>query len=472
MSIPDILRSLTYGGRDQLSRRVFRPLHAVYRGLRPESRAAYLHFRAGLRFRAQAQNWSDAQRRDWLLQRLRATVQHAATTTPFYGEWFRSVGFDPRADFTFDDYARLPVLEREVLQQAGEAVISHAVPRALLREDATGGSTGTPTRVWKGPEERGWGESGTEHFMRRIGLPAGSRIALLWGHHLDPTARGSLRERLEDVVQNTRWFDCFRLDDDQLLRYHADLEEWRPRAMIAYAGALAALAQAVQGRDARPGYPTRAFVTGAEKLHPHQRHVIETVYGRPVHERYGSRDVGLMGFQLDPTRSHDFTVDWAKLLVEPETTGGVAPVVVTKLRADGMPLLRYRVGDVARFPSDARPGHPAFTLHEVLGRDMDRLWLADGRWMHPVGLPHLMKDYPVRGWQVHQASDLAIEIRVVPGPDYTSESGVAIVRTLSANVPGVPISLRLVDEIPRTRANKWRPVISEVGRPSQTLPVP
>ncbi len=454
-----------------LSRNVAVPMLHASRSLRTSQRTAFRAYRDGLAFRRQSRNWSTEQKLDWQLLELRRTVRYAWQTTTFYRERLDSIGFDPHANFGFDEYALLPTLEREDIQAASTTIRSNAVPESDLREDATGGSTGTPTRLWKGPLERGWSESGIEYFMERIGLPFGSRIALLWGHHLDPTIRAGWKDRLHDNLEAKRWYDCFRLDRDVLLRYHGDLQRWRPRGMVAYAGALASLAETLlQEGITNPTYPRSAFVTGAEKLFPHQREQIMTAFGRPIHERYGSRDVGLMGFQTDPMNSLAFSVDWANVILEPDGPASAedttAAILVTKLRADGMPMLRYRVGDVARFPTGARPGVPVHTLHEVVGRAMDRLWLPDGRWVHPVALPHLMKDFPIRDYQLHQLVDHSVTVLLVPAAGYSSQSGDSILNTLRTNLPGLSIEIEMVEEIPRGRSSKWRPVRSDINSPS------
>lgn len=464
MALPERIHEATAGS-------IYRLALTTARRCRPSQRAAYAAYREGLRFRAASEGWSHDRRVEWQLAELRRTVRYAYETTSFYRERLDAVGFDPREDFGFESYAALPTLEREDIREAGERMLSRAVPRESLREDSTGGSTGTPTRLWKGPVERGWSESGSEYFMGRIGLPPGSRLAYLWGHHLDPTTRAGWRDRLTDHLNASRWYDCFRLDQETLSAYHRDLQRWRPRGMVAYSSALAALAEVVAASQAGPppDYPRCAFVTGAEKLHPHHRLTIEQAFGRPVHERYGSRDAGLMGFQVDPRNSLDFTVDWARVFVEPDADAsandGAAGVLITKLRADGMPMLRYRVGDIARFPFESRPGMPALVLHEVLGRDMDRVWMHDGRWMHPAVVPHLMKDYPILDFQLHQRADYSILVRVAPAAGYSEATGTALLDTLRTNLPGLPLSLSVESRIERTRANKWRPVSSDVTPP-------
>jgi phenylacetate-CoA ligase len=454
-------RGVLASAHDVAARAVLQPLQRVERRVRPQARPALRAFEAGLAFREQARGWDDARRRGWTLERLREAARRACAESPFYRERFAAAGLDPRGEFEFDDWARLPPLTREDVRAHAPRLVSPRVAAAQLRRDATGGSTGEPTEVWLGPEERGWQESGNEHYMRRLGLSPGSRTVFLWGHHLDPVARSGWRERARDFADNVRWLDCFRLSPAVLARYHAELQRRPPARLVAYASALAALAEEALARGWQPRYPTRCCVTGAERLAPWQRALVGAAFGRPVHARYGSRDAGLVAFQVDPEGGYE--VDWANTLVEPLAPGRVAPILLTKLHADGMPMLRYRVGDLGEFPGGSRPGHPVFALADVLGRELDGVRLPGGRWVHGVEFPHLMKDHPVREFQVHQRADLRVEVRVVPGAGFDAAHARRILDTLAANLPGLPLGLQVVEAIPRTPAGKLRAVVSEAA---------
>ena len=445
-----------------LARGLLLPLYDLQRTLRPSRTAVIRATRDGKRFRSRAVGWTGEQKTAWILAQLRAAVRRAYRETSYYRARLDGLGFDPRADFGFDDFARLPALERTDIRVAGASLLSRSIPVESLRKDATGGSSGMPTEIWLGPEEIGWRESGTLHFMERLGLHTGLRTALLWGHHLDPVASDSLRDRIHALIENVRWFDCLRLSPERLRHYHRELESWRPRCIIAYASALGALAE-IAAQQPRPGYPTQCCVTGGEKLMPRQRQQIERAFNCPVHERYGSRDVGLMAFQVAADHTVGFEVDWANVFIEPETAEADSPILVTKLHADGMPMLRYRVGDVARFPAGSRPGHPTLTLREVRGRETDRIRLPNGGWVAGLEFPHMLKDYPVREFQVLQRGDLSVEMRLVPAPDFSTENAGRILEILRANLPGVPVRVDLVDTIARSQANKLRPVVSEVA---------
>jgi len=425
--------------------------------------------RAGMRFRLGAALWSLDRRREWILERLRFAVRRAYRETVYYQALFDRIGFDPAADFGFEEFSRLPILGREDIAAAGRELVSWAVPSDQLHRDSTGGSTGKPTELWLGPEEKGWRESAIETFMQRLGAPAGTRVAFFWGHHLDPVKSDRLRDRWYSFATNVRWFDCFRLSPEVLDHCHTELKRWRPDCVIAYASALGELAEHLLRRGDSAPYPSRCLVTGGEKLLLHHRQAIETHFSRPVHERYGGRDVGPIGLQMEPARSLDYEIDWSNVLVEPETNEPDSSILITKLHADGMPMLRYRVGDLARFPNGSKPGQPAFKLHEVLGREVDRIWLPDGRWIHGLHMPHMMKDYPIREFRFIQRPDYSVQLKIVPRDVFQQEVCKAIRSTIAANLPGVDLSIEVVDEIPRTRANKQRPVVSEVDPASTRL---
>lgn len=454
---------LIAGIHDHLSLHILTPLSRWQRLARPSTSPTLRAFYRGLRFRREAWSWDDERRSAWMLKQLRTVVRYAYGETQYYRDLFDRVGFDPRSEFSFSTFAQLPVLTREDIGNAGPALLAKCVSRDQLRHDSTGGSTGVPTEIWLGPNARGWNASASAFFMEKVGVPEGSRTALLWGHHLDVHETESLRERLNSFISNQRWFDSLRLSAGTLDRYHRELQEWRPACIIAYASALGQLAEHLIANNYKPLYPTQCLITGAEKLWSRHRDQIQKAFGLPVHERYGGRDIGWLGFQLNPNKGTTYHLDWPKTFTEPESSERESSILVTKLQADGMPMIRYRVDDVARFPEGSAPGHPAFRLEEVLGRVTDRLWLPNAKWISGLHVPHLIKDYPVREFLLHQRSDYSIELQLIPQATFSSADETSILNTLTANLPGLQIVIRLTDSIDRTnKAHKWRPVISEI----------
>jgi hypothetical protein len=74
----------------------------------------------------------------------------------------------------------------------------------------------------------------------------------------------------------------------------------------------------------------------------------------------------------------------------------------------------------------------------------------------------MMKDYPIREFMFLQKPDYSIEISVVPKNGFSDDSRKQILSTVAANLPGLQVRIVEVESIPRTKANKLRPVVSEV----------
>jgi phenylacetate-CoA ligase len=447
---------------------LFNPLpraYQLYRRSVPRHRVVARAAEASRRFRTEAWSWPVEQRTEWVLGALRRTLESAQAGSAFYRERLRQAGIDA-ARFGFDDFARIPPLERSDLAGSWKDILLADPADPMVRRDSTGGSSGQPTTVWKGPVERAWAEGGKSFFMRRAGIPFGASTGFLWGHHLDAATRDGWKARIRSWRDNTAWFDCFRLSPEVLLAHHAEMNRLRPQCVIAYAGALAELARVVETSGVPPRYPRIAFVTGAEKVWAHERELIERVFGVPVLERYGSRDVGLMAFQAAPDPAEGFEVDWANMLIEPESAEPESAILVTKLHADAFPMIRYRIGDRARFASSARLGHPAFRLLEVLGRELEMIRVGPDRWLSGATFPHMFKDFPITDFQVYQTADGRVEVRIVPAgdPSWTGEAASRFEASLRLVLGDTPFVVTPVAEIARTTSNKRRPVISELAR--------
>jgi phenylacetate-CoA ligase len=447
-----------------LTKRIFGPLSDLRRMVRADMRPTYRHYRDGISFHRLSRNWSVEARTSWILTNLRRTLRRAAETTPYYRQLFNDVGFDPRSDFGFDDFASLPILNRDDIADAGDRMLSTDVDSDQRLPDSSGGSTGKPTQIWTGPEERGWSESTMQFSFEKLGLDSGSRTAFLWGHHLDPGESDSFTERVKYFARNEKYLDCFRLSPERMTRFHKELDRYAPDCLVAYASSLALFSEFLEEQGiGRPSYPKKCIVTGAEKLYAHHREQIEGYFQTPVYERYGGRDYGLLAIQTGTEpENRVFEIDWTWAIVEPESESAQSSVLVTKLHADAMPMIRYRVGDIASFPVGSKPGHPAFVLNDIVGRELDTIWLPTGESLSGAQFPHLLKSFAVREFMFIQEKDYSVELKIVPKPGFTGVEQAEIEQVVALNLRGVPLRVRLVDDIERTRANKWRPVISKV----------
>jgi phenylacetate-CoA ligase len=103
------------------------------------------------------------------------------------------------------------------------------------------------------------------------------------------------------------------------------------------------------------------------------RKILQRVFGVPVFNLYGSTETGHLLMENEHGEMKASLENVFYELVEPDERG-VGELVVTTLTNDVMPLVRYRVGDLAE-----RCEQPYATNYFVHGRSRDTLRRSDGR---------------------------------------------------------------------------------------------
>ena len=228
-----------------------------------------------------------------------------------------------------------------------------------------------------------------------------------WMYHLG----GTLRTHLADVFAPTEELL------DLVLELHPDVILTRPHLLLA-------LGESAAARGTAP--PPAHLLSVGEALQPEQRAGIVHRWGTAPHNSYSTVETGPLGYQDDVDREELAVYDelhHVELLDadnRPITAPGVpGRVVVTTLYRRTLPLVRYRIGDVAAW-TDERMTRITFPL----GRDTRTLHLhtATGSATMPeLGLWSLRVE-GLRQYQVVQSAANTLVVRcepsgTVPWPD-------------------------------------------------------
>lgn len=120
-------------------------------------------------------------------------------------------------------------------------------------------------------------------------------------------------------------------------------------------------------------FPSLRFVLGSyEFVSVVHRRILQRVFGVPVFNLYGSTETGHLLMENEAGQMKP-SYDTAHLEVVNGDSDGVGDLIVTTLSNDFMPLLRYRIGDLAQ--RHVRPYGTDYTVH---GRARDALLAVDG----------------------------------------------------------------------------------------------
>ena len=157
--------------------------------------------------------------------------------------------------------------------------------------------------------------------------------------------------------------------------------------------------------------------------HDFRRRPAEEALGAPIVDFYGCNELNLIAWQCPAGAGTYHVCDDAHVIEVVGRDGSAVAVgergdvVATSLFSRTMPIVRYRVGDVAvRGPERCPCGAAFSTLLDVCGRTIDGFDLGDGRPLHPWEILNVVRTR--LGWarqlQLVQQSRDAIVLRVVP----------------------------------------------------------
>jgi len=413
-------------------------------------------YETGLKRRRTFAIWRGLEKSQWLsgeeigrlqFQALRRLLTHAAETCAYFRDRWAELALDPASIQSVRDLERWPVISKHDLR-ANRQTIRSSLGLDMLSK-TTSGSTGEPFTI----------EYDTGSLDRRMAAafrgyswaeaPPGAKQFYYWGV---PVLSRAWRARWKDEWHHRLYRrvleNCLEFRDhaaiDVLVRY----ERARPAALVAYTRPLYELSRLLSERGLRPT-PPRAIVVGAEELHDFQRALIESVWGAPVFETYGCREVMLIGAECDRHSGLHLTSEHLVVEIVDEdgravSDGQEGRVVVTDLYNYGAPFIRYDLGDRAVKSGRRCPcGRGLPMLERVVGRRLDVVVTPDGRLVPGEAFPYIFKDVPEVGrYQVVQVAGDRLEVRIEPRSDWSPEVAASLMDRLRV-VLGTEIGVHL-----------------------------
>ncbi|SEN75633.1 phenylacetate--CoA ligase family protein [Nonomuraea pusilla] len=377
---------------------------------------------------------------DRLLTRL---VRHAHARVPYYRRTLPAAAVATLRGA--GGLAALPVLDRATLRDlpAGELLAEGFTP-GNTREAPTSGSSGVPVRLRYSERDLGYLRATYLHDLLASGLRPWDRIGYF-------RVGGFRRHRLErlGLARNVHVNTGLGLDE-QAEAFLAG----RPTFLWGFPGAIATLVDELLRRGvAYRGVHTVVFA--GEATTPAAREHVLGYFGARGHEVYASVEAYTIARSCPRGSLHLRSADVVVEVLHDDGTSSLADgegeILVTRLHAEAMPLVRYRLGDrVLIEPDDCGCGVLRTPIvRRIQGRAEDRVVTADGRALHADFLtnPRILPTEGVRRFQIVQRRPGAVEILLVPGPSAPGDLAETVRRAVAGAAHGLEVTARTVDAI-------------------------
>ena len=408
------------------------------------------------------------------MRKLAALLQTAAAHSPWHAERMRAAGLDVGgngAPMTLDDLRRVPIMTKQDARANVERIRWAGVPGGASRYN-TGGSSGEPLIFYFGRWRQASDAAGRIRARRWWGVDVGDPEVYLWGAPAELNKTDRIKT-LRDRLLNQLVLNAFAMSASNMDAYLDAVQAFRPKSIYGYASSVALLAARAQARRRRLRLPElRVVCATGEPLYPHQRTLIEDVFGVPAANEFGSRDIGFTAHETPHGQmlllSESIVLEVLDRAGAPVAPGELGEAVMTGLCSDAQPFIRYRTGDmVRRSPEPCVDGRALHVLSEVVGRTTDFVVRPDGVIMHALAVIYVLRAVEgIAEFKLVQHALRDVEVLLVPDARWCEAAHARVLAGLAARLGDeVRVRIRLVEAIPVEASGKYRYVVSHVPLP-------
>ena len=235
--------------------------------------------------------------------------------------------------------------------------------------------------------------------------------------------RGILKS-IKDVLFRTIYVNAFAHDDIQVIKVLNRIKN-KEYMLIGYASSLNVFADIAKENNIN--IKLKGCISLGDKLFDHYRKNISKTFKCDIQDTYGSAEGFLISSQLDLEYSYILSPQvFVEILDDnnrPVPDGQLGHVVVTRLDGFAMPLIRYKIGDLAiKLPKEKYPKNKKFEyplLEKIIGRDTDVVKTNKGKIMIVHSFTGIFEYIiEIKQFKIIQNSLNGIHILVVKGEGF------------------------------------------------------
>ena len=404
--------------------------------------------------------------RSILAARLLDQVHYFGTREDALPEW-REAARIRQPEELWRIWPSLPVITKDILNSRFEPVSMARRFKLHGRVNATGGSTGEPTRFFLDSHMLRASRGGQLYSRLKMGWTPGMATVIVWGADRDIGKKSPPAQHFARKLYNDRVVPGFAFDDGSVAQVLSIIRAEGPVAIYGFSSLLELLAERVLqlGLQPRPGVVAAAW-NGGEMLYDSQVELFRRAFGVPILNRYGGRELSIMAFQDIAGGPLHILRPWLFLEVldhagKPSAPGEMGRLIWTSTISRGTPFLRYDIGDLGTYADGDHDESGIRAIHTLHGRSSGCLRLSDGRAMSCLYWNHLFKDYAeIKGFQVRIQTDGALRV-LLTGRPFGQERDRHLRASLQHMLKETPIRFEWTSEIPKTAQGKLVQVVHE-----------
>ena len=314
------------------------------------------------------------------LARLQETVARVYAKVPYYRKKMEGAGVKPTDIRSLSDLQKLPFTTKQDMRDSYPFGLFAVEKSKLVRIHASSGTTGKPTVVGYTQADLATWTDCVSRIACMGGATAEDVAQICFGYGMFTGALGlhyGLEKMGATIVPSSTG------NSERQIMYMQDFGTTLLVATPSYALRLAEVARSM-GIDPKTDLQVKTALVGSELLTDAMREEMYAVWGKDVKitSNYGMSELmgpGVSGECLEHNGMHINEDYFIPEIIDSET-GEVLPagekgeLVITCIKKEGLPLIRYRTKDVTRlFYEKCACGRTTCRMENLMGRSDDML---------------------------------------------------------------------------------------------------
>jgi phenylacetate-CoA ligase len=419
-------------------------------------------------------HWSDLDRftglrpddaRRELAKRLWEQIRYFGSRGDALREWREAARIEDPSEL-WQAWSSLPIMGKQELRQRFHPFSIRERFGVTGAMSSTGGSTGEPTPYLHDRAMMHATTAARLYGRLRVGWTPGMPSICVWGSERDIGRQRSFRNRISSYLRSDLLVDGYWLNGKTVDAVLEATRRHRGVALFGFTSMLEFVAREMVRRGTPPpAGAVRALWNGGEMLYDHQRELFRQVFGIPMRNSYGGRELSLIAFE----RSDESALSILRPLVfveivdkdgRPAAPGEAGRVLCTSLVCRGTPFLRYEIGDMASYRAEDADESGVRAIGQLEGRVAGLLELPNGKTINCIYWNHLLKEYgEVHQFQILVRAGAGVTLRL-KGTPFTRGREESLRLKLRGLLGDLPVEIDWMDSLPRTKQGKLLQVLT------------
>jgi len=295
----------------------------------------------------------------------------------------KNVPYYRNQDIKYDEnpkkyLSRFEILTKQTLKE--ENLLVEGLEKSSLSKRTSSGSSGVQSTVYMSFDEVSMLPSIQALWWSWAGFRFGDKV-LQMGNN---PKRGIVK-KFKDILLRFKYEDGFSLKEEDILKMLKEIQKHPRKFFLGYASVLYTIAKIADKHQINDIKFDAVFSLG-DKMFSHYKRTIEKQFNTRIFDSYGCSEGLMMAAECEYGNYHIMSPHvYIEILDDNNqevSIGEVGHVVVTRLDGFHMPLVRYKLGDMATKEDPNKKckcGREFPLLAKIIGRETDILKFPSGQ---------------------------------------------------------------------------------------------